>query len=161
MLSCLLLVQSLAAFEAQHSANAWVYKTQQTAFLATPGVTAEQAAALPKSLLGDDGYLLIHNTIKAELNAKAERSKTVDPQHGTIQDTYTPDEYELIMRTIMTQGTPESDRSLAMGTWAHSSVGRSDDVRLFYLSDLIAPQYIPAVGERLTVSCILTAALAS
>jgi hypothetical protein len=81
--------------------------------------------------------------------------------HGTIQDTYTPGEYELIMRTIMTQGTPESDRSLAMGTWAHSSVGCSDDVRLFYLSDLIAPQYIPAVGERLTVSCIFTAALAS
>jgi hypothetical protein len=34
-----------------------------------------------------------------------------------------------------------------MSTWVHSSVGRSDDVRLFFLSDLITAQYILAVGE--------------
>lgn len=143
----LLLLQSLAAFEAQHSAMAWVYKQQRRSYLATPGVAAEDAAALPKSLLDDLVYELAYLAIKAELTAKGERSTTVDPQHGTIQDTYSPDEYELIMRTFMAEGTAESDRSLAMGAWAHSSVGRSDDVRLFFLSDLIAPQYIPAVGE--------------
>lgn len=47
----------------------------------------------------------------------------------------------------MAKGTQETDRALAMAMWAHSSVGRSDDVRLFYLADLITPQYIPAVGE--------------
>jgi hypothetical protein len=47
----------------------------------------------------------------------------------------------------MSKGTAETDRALAMAMWSHSSVGRSDDVRLFYLADLITPQYIPAVGE--------------
>jgi hypothetical protein len=147
LLLLMLMLQSLAAFEAQHSALAWVYNQQCTTFLATAGVAAEEAAGLPKALMDDRVYRANYRTVKAELSAKGERSTTVDPQHGTIQDTYTPDEYELIMSTFMAAGTPESDRSLAMGAWAHSSVGRSDDVRLFFLSDLIAPQYIPAVGE--------------
>jgi hypothetical protein len=115
LLLLLLLLQSMAAFEAQHSALAWVYNQQCTAFLATAGVAAEEAAGLHKALLDDRVYLAAHRTVKAELSAKGERSTTVDPQHGTIQDTYTPDEYVLIMSTIMAAGTPESDRSLAMG----------------------------------------------
>lgn len=66
----------------------------------------------------------------------------------TPRMTYTKDDLEALVREMLSKGTPEMDRALAMATWAHSSVGRSDDVRLFFIADLIAPQYIPAVGEH-------------
>jgi hypothetical protein len=64
-----------------------------------------------------------------------------------MKDSYDRDEYLAIMTRAMADGTPETDRAMAMWIWAHSSVGRSDDVRAFYAADLIAPQLIPAVGR--------------
>eukprot|EP00882_Tetradesmus_deserticola_P013354 GHRQ01014177.1.p1 GENE.GHRQ01014177.1~~GHRQ01014177.1.p1 ORF type:complete len:134 (-),score=26.18 GHRQ01014177.1:536-937(-) len=125
-----------------------VYSQQRAVHLADAG-NDDTAATLPSTLLDDPAYKLVYSTVKADITRKGERSTTVDPQRNTIQDTYTRDEFEKLMGAMLAEGTPAWDRALAMGAWAHNSVGRSDDVRLFYMADLIAPQHIPAVGKWL------------
>jgi hypothetical protein len=134
-------------FEAATSALQRVLKQQVLSYIKEHGAEAAEAANLKHSLRDDKAYSEMFEAIKAELLAKGERSTIIDPQHNSMKDSYDRDEYVSIMEASMAAGTPEADRAVAMGTWAHSSVGRSDDVRLFYMADLIAPQYIPAVGR--------------
>lgn len=139
-------VQSLSALDLAHSALTKVYKAQRQR--ADTRSETGVGSNVPTTLLDDATYHLVYTSIKASITKKGERSKTVDPQRNTIQDTYTKDDLEALVREMLSKGTPEMDRALAMATWAHSSVGRSDDVRLFFIADLIAPQYISAVGEH-------------
>jgi hypothetical protein len=92
-------------------------------------------------------YVEVYDKIKKDILHKGARDMTVDPQVNTIKDTYDLDELEKIVNCLFDEGTVAGDRALAMSLWAHSSVGRGDDVRLFYLADLVKPSLIPAVGE--------------
>lgn len=138
-------MQSPAALETTHSALAHEYICQVTAAACVKPV--EELVGLPCKLKNDPTYNLVYTSIMAKLTRQGERSTTVDPQRNTTKDAYNEDEYEQILGASMSKGTPEGDRAVAMAAWSHSSVGRSDDVRLFFMADLIAPQYIPAVGE--------------
>eukprot|EP00878_Enallax_costatus_P022948 GHUV01024388.1.p1 GENE.GHUV01024388.1~~GHUV01024388.1.p1 ORF type:complete len:272 (+),score=42.42 GHUV01024388.1:584-1399(+) len=140
--------QSLSALDGAHSALSQIYLQQAQ----RADVLSETGADHPKSLLDDATYSCIYNSIKSSITKNGKRSKTVDPQRNTIQDTYTKDDLEALVNEMLNAGTPVMDRLLAMSAWAHSSVGRSDDVRLFFLADLIAPQYIPAVGKQRKVA---------
>lgn len=144
LIACL---QSLSALDAAHGAQASVYKDQLAAETCRPGADQAAVNSLPRTLKDDPAYDVVYKSIKESITKKGERSTTVDPQRNTIQDTYTQDDFVALCEAWLLMGTPEADRSLAMGAWAHSSVGRSDDVRLFYLADIIAPQHIPAVGK--------------
>lgn len=92
-------------------------------------------------------YVEVYEKIKKDILHKGARDMTVDPQVNTIKDTYDLDDLERIVNVLFEEGTVAGDRALAMSLWAHSSVGRGDDVRLFYLADLVKPSPIPAVGE--------------
>ncbi len=138
-------MQSTQALELAHSALAQLYTHQVTAAACVK--PAEALVGLPCKLKDDPTYNLVYTSIMANLTRQGERSTTVDPQRNTTADSYTIDELLQILSASMSKGTPEGDRAVAMAAWAHSSVGRSDDVRLFFMADLIAPQYIPAVGE--------------
>jgi len=137
-------LQSLSAFEGSHSALSSIYLDQASLYDSKP---AADKKVLPPTLLDDHTYRRVYDLIKARLCPKGERDTTVDPQRNTIKDTYDSDDLARIVDCLMGRGTPETDRALAMAMWSHSSVGRSDDVRLFYLADLITPQYIPSVGR--------------
>ena len=137
-------LQGLSALDGAHSALTQTYLQQAQ----RADVLSEHGTNLPKSLLDDSTYRCIYNAIKSSITKNGKRSKTVNPQRNTIQDTYTKDDLEALVNEMLSEGTPEMGRLLAMSAWAHSSVGRSDDVRLFFLADLIAPQYIPAVGKQ-------------
>lgn len=139
-----LCLQSLSALDGAHSALSQIYLQQAQ----RADVLSEDGTDHIKSLLDDATYSCIYNSIKSNITKNGQRSKTQDPQRNTIQDTYTKDDLEALVNEMLDAGTPEMDRLLAMSAWAHSSVGRSDDVRLFFLADLIAPQYIPAVGKQ-------------
>ena len=137
-------MQTLSALEGSHSALSNIYMNQASVYASKP---AADKQVLPATLLADHTYKTVYMLIKARLSRKGERDPTLDPQRNTIKDTYDADELLNIINCLMSKGTAETDRALAMAMWSHSSVGRSDDVRLFYLADLITPQYIPAVGE--------------
>lgn len=140
----LLFVQTVSMLEGAHSALSATYLDAASLY---DSQSAADKQALPPTLLGDHTYRRVYYLIKARVCQKGERDTTVDPQRNTIKDTYDEDDLYSIVNCLMSKGTAETDRALAMGLWSHSSVGRSDDVRLFYLADLITPQYIPAVGE--------------
>jgi hypothetical protein len=97
-------------------------------------------------------YVEVYDKIKKDILHKGARDMTVDPQINTIKDTYDLDDLERIINVLFDEGTVAGDRALAMSLWAHSSVGRGDDVRLFYLADLVKPLLIPAVGEYIADS---------
>lgn len=134
-------MQSHSALDAAHSALSALYKDQKE--VADP----ETLQGLPDRLGNDDRYRLAFTSVKGNIKGKSDRSITVDPQRNTISDAYSPDEHRTIMEAMLASGTPESDRTLAMSAWAHGSVGRGDDVRLFYIPDLVAPRALPTVGR--------------
>jgi hypothetical protein len=101
----------------------------------------------------DATYATTFQAIKKRLLHKGARDTTVDPQRNTIKDTYDLEDLEKIAASMFELGTIAGDRALAMSMWSHGSVGRGDDVRLFYLADLVKPSLIPAVGEPTVVAC--------
>jgi hypothetical protein len=137
-------LQTLSTLEGSHSAVSNIFLEQAAQYESSPG---EGKPVLPASLMADHTYQRVYSRIKASICQKGRRDTTVDPQRNAIKDTYDADDLQHIVDCLMEKGTPETDRALAMAMWSHSSVGRSADVRLFYLADLITPQYIPAVGE--------------
>ena len=143
-------LQSLSTLEGSHSALSSIYLEQARMYESS----GEGRPALPATLLDDHTYQLKYYNLKGKVCPKGERDTTVDPQRNTIKDTYDADDLQRMVDCLMEKGTAETDRALAMAMWAHSSVGRSDDVRLFYLADLITPQYIPAVGKCHVVEVI-------
>lgn len=150
----LLHVQTLSALQLAHSALSRVFSSQAALYLTRD---KDDRQPLPPTLLDDHVYRQLYEVITSELCQKGERDTTVDPQRNTIKDTYDADELRDIVDCLLTKGTAETDRALAMALWSHSSVGRSDDVRLFYLADLITPQYIPTVGEYCTSDGVVVA----
>eukprot|EP00775_Hariotina_reticulata_P005326 gene5326-5562_t len=133
---------SQSALDVAHSALSGVYKDQREA--ASPA----DVHGLPDRLMADARYSLAYKSVKNTITKKADRSMTIDPQRNTISDAYTEDEHMLLMEAMLGAGTAVFDRMLAMASWAHTSIGRSDDVRLFFLADIIAPRKIPAVGPH-------------
>jgi hypothetical protein len=140
-------MQSHSALDAAHSALSSVYKDQMER--ADP----ETVQGLPDRLMKDARYRLAFTSIKGNIKGKSDRSVTIDPQRNTISDAYSPDEHLMIMGALLASGTPESDRTLAMSAWSHASVGRGDDVRLFFIADLITPCKIPTVGRYNSKRC--------
>jgi hypothetical protein len=136
--------QTLSTLQCAHSALSGVFLDQAALYLTQK---KDDRQPLPPTLLDDHFYRRVYEVITSELCQKRERDTTVDPQRNTIKDTYDADELWNIVDFLLSKGSAETDRALAITMWSHSSVGRSDDVRLFYLADLITPQYIPTVGE--------------
>ena len=140
-------MQSFPALEGAHSTLQGVYKDQL--FLAGHTRTGQAQKLLKYNAI----YATTFQGIKKRLLHKGARDTTVDPQRNTIKDTYDLEDLERIVASMFELGTIAGDRALAMSLWSHSSVGRGDDVRLFYLADLVKPSLIPAVGEPVLVAC--------
>lgn len=83
------LPQTLSALVGAHSALSGVYKDQ----LVKGRASRQDLVGQPKSLKDDPAYGRQYENIKATICRKGERSKTVDPQRGTLQDTYTPEQF--------------------------------------------------------------------
>lgn len=138
--------QSLPALEGAHSALNNLF-LDQLVKAHGEGQQQEELLQQPKSLMDWPVYRRQYHNIKDNITKKSERSKTVDPQRGTIQDSYTPDDYYEMINAMVEYNTYEGDRMAAMATWGHSMVGRGDDLRLFHIADIIAPLAMPAIGE--------------
>jgi hypothetical protein len=92
-------------------------------------------------------YKEAHDVVKHTIMSKSVRSMEVDSQSHTAQDCYDAHEYKRIICAWFEEGKSTSDRFLAMGTWMHSSVGRGDEVRGYYLTDILKPLVLHSVGE--------------
>ena len=141
--------QSLPALEGAHSALNTLYQDQLVkAYGEQQQELQQELQQQPKSLMDWPVYKRQYNNIKDNITKKGERSKTVDPQRNTIQDSYSPDDFHKMICAMLEHYSYEGDRMAAMATWGHTMVGRGDDLRLFHVADIIAPQLMPAIGER-------------
>jgi hypothetical protein len=78
-------------------------------------------------------------------------------QEGTAEETFSLEQYHQLNINMLTDCATEAIcRDHAMLTFMFSSVGRSDDARLMYLSDIIKPTLLRCVGKT---AFILTCSL--
>jgi hypothetical protein len=69
-------------------------------------------------------------------------------QEGTSEETFSAEQYLLLNKNMMRDCTSEAtSRDHAMLTHMFNGVGRSDDARLMYISDLISPAKLRCVGK--------------
>lgn len=103
----------------------------------------------PDKLIGYAMYKLAYVTVKNKLNPKGDRSSGGDPQDGVSNRTLTPEEYRRVIDMLMRNGTSEATRDASMALWATLTAGRSDNLRLTFLSDFCPPFLFTDIGEPL------------
>lgn len=108
-------------------------------------------------LLDCPAYRLKYDNLHARLHAKGLRCTdgSTDPQDNTAESTYNREEWLKLNIAWLSKGTPAACRDQAFATLAHNTVGRSDDVRAFYLADVVAPRLYANIGAMLCQSCLL------
>jgi hypothetical protein len=135
-------LQTWPQLQGAHSALAWLFKQQR--LRATNKVRMRD---VPAKLSDDHAYHATFMGIRGAVYEKDKENEHDDPQDNTMAETYNEDEFVQVADWWMRQGTARSTRDMAMGMWAHASVGRCDDVRRFKLCHVMAPILIRHVGE--------------
>jgi hypothetical protein len=69
-------------------------------------------------------------------------------QDATYEGTsFSFEDFHGMIAALMEKGTQIADRDIAMFILTYMTVGRSDDTRGYYLSDIMSPRPMPVIGE--------------
>ena len=104
------------------------------------------ALQVPK-LLNHAPYKLAYRRIVMGLAEKGKRPAAgKDPQAGTGEETFSMEQFVQLSHYLLSQEALDSARDLSIATMMFSCCGRSDDVLLLHLADIIAPRLIKSLG---------------
>ena len=90
-------------------------------------------------------YKLVHRTKIMELTGKGKRGHR-DAQAGTGEETFSIDEFIRLCTHLLQLIHVEAGRDLSICTMMFSCCGRSDDILLLFMPDLIKPRLIKSIG---------------
>ena len=100
-----------------------------------------------RRLLSHGDYETAYHTIVLELSAKGARpSGTADIQDNTSADTLTRDEWATLNDHLLASKDPDDAKYRSIFTYLTSTVSRSDDGRLMYLPNIMAPIAADCIG---------------
>jgi hypothetical protein len=111
------------------------------------GLGVEGLVPIFGKLLDDPVYARAYRNAKKTIRKKGERTTKHDPQANTVADSYTMADYAKMVDHWLGQSKGTADRFLSMASWMHSSVGRGDECRGYYLPDFMAPMLVPSIGK--------------
>ena len=100
---------------------------------------------LPR-LLHDAAFRGKYQTIKNRLIKKGNRPTVGDPQDNTFADTLDGSQYKQLMDLMLGMDTSAALRQKSLCSWLFASVGRADEGRMIFLSDMMAPRHINIIG---------------
>ena len=100
-----------------------------------------------KNLSADAAWKRKYATIKNRLTAKGKRPTHGDPQDNTFADTLDAAQYRQLMIHMESIGSSAALRNRALCAWLQASIGRSDEGRMIYLADMMAPCHISCIGK--------------
>ena len=72
-----------------------------------------------------------------------------DSQSATGEETFSIEQFVQLVRFLLACAALEAGRDLSCATMMFSCCGRSDDILLLYLPDIIRPRLIKSIGEGL------------
>lgn len=92
-------------------------------------------------------YKTVWATINSSIEGKGLRpDASEDPLAGTAGVTLSSEEIRRVAKHLLQLGTLEADRELITYMWCLVTIGRSDDFRLIFLADFLAPRCIKSIG---------------
>ena len=111
-----------------------------------PAQVAVLSMQMPK-LLDYAPYKLAYKAIVMRLVGKGKRAAgTKDPQAGTGAETFTMDQFVELCSHLLKSAAVDAGRDLSMATMMYSCCGRSDDIGLVFLPDIMKPRLIKHIG---------------
>ena len=91
-----------------------------------------------------------YHAIHRSLAKKGERcGDDEDPQDNTTEDTLDRRQLRMLMELLHAKDKADALRDRSSFTFMLSSVGRGDDSRLVYLSDMMTPWEIDCIGDNI------------
>ena len=99
------------------------------------------------SLMADATFKGKYKTIQNRLIGKGNRPLHGDPQDNTFADTLDGAQYKRLMAYMLGLPTSAALRQKSLCAWLFASVGRADEGRMIFLSDMMSPRHISIIGE--------------